>query len=135
MAILENILTLEEVEELSGQDGSPKLTRFESFSGRDGDLYFGRGLTLSPEDYQVIAASVFAAPKGTSTEILARAIERRIREGSANAYVLQYELSIDQRFSLTEYKDYGVENSNIFSIFSVVYVKADEEKLKELNES
>lgn len=134
MEILENILTPEEVEELSGQEENSRLTIFKSLNGYDKKLYYGRGKTLSPEDYDLVAVGVFVAPSNTQTEIIARAMEKRIKK-SINACVLKYQLKIDQRFGLTTPYDKGVENSNIFSIFSVIYVEANEEKLKELRES
>lgn len=130
--VLDNILTKREIEELAKEDKPLELVAFESFFGTDGELYYGGGKTLQPEDYQVIGAMAFAAPRKTDNEILARAIEYRRTKGS-NAYVLNYELSVDQDFSLKQHEQ-GLESNNHFSILSVVYIKADEEKLNELRD-
>ena len=130
--MLENILTQEEIEALSKQDRLPELISFDSFSGVDGYLYFEVGRTLSPEDYQAVGTMAFAAPAGIATKILAMAVEDRRIEGS-NAYVIHYDLSIDHSFGLTQ-RGQGVKSSESFSIFSVVYIKADEEKLKRLKD-
>ncbi|MCH7648848.1 MAG: hypothetical protein IIA83_09605, partial [Thaumarchaeota archaeon] len=92
-----------------------RLVEFESFSGIDGELYLGRGLTISPGDYQAVGVMSFAAPAGTDNKILRRAVEERsIRE--SNAYVFQYELGISQNFKLSGQYGDGVGNGEEISI-------------------
>ena len=126
------ILTLEEIQELENQETGLSMFEFDSFTGIDGELYFGQGRTLSQENFNVVGANAIAVPRNVKNEVIRKAVERaRIRE--SNAYMVNYELTVKSNFGLLEHERGKISN-NDYSILSIVYFRVNEDKLAECRE-
>jgi hypothetical protein len=78
-------------------------------------------------------AIVFAVPERTDMEIIRRAIkERNLRK--SNAYMCKWVLTINSSFQLLAMGNRGDFNKNNYNIFSLIYLRVDEEELKKFKD-
>ena len=126
---LDNVVIDEEVKELSESADERTLVVFNNFSGIDGKLYFGEGRTLEPEHYRVVGATSLAVAPGGVPDLVVRAVEkRRIRE--SNACVISHEFSFGSDSFVKNSEHRRVGSSERYDVFSVVYLRVNEEELE-----